>query len=100
MLTPQDVADKLGVTIWAVYTRIRRGQIGAVNLNEGNLRERSRFLIPKSEVQTTAKPRYAKVTNEQRTLIRQMLDSSDYSLRRIAQQIGVTYAAVRKVAQE
>lgn len=96
-ITPEEAADRLGLTVWAIYCRIRRGQIKAINVFEGEDRERPLFLIHVSELDDTPKPRYAKVTTEQREQI-QLLLKEGVSFRRISRMTGVTYAAVRKIA--
>jgi len=59
-VTAEQAAKIIGISVWGIYTAIRRGGIVAKNLHEGvKLRERPRFIVHIDEV-TKYKKRYSK----------------------------------------
>lgn len=61
MLTPTEAAAALGLTTWAVYDRIQRGQLLAINICAGiPSRKRPRYVIPRDALRHTPKPRYSR----------------------------------------
>lgn len=97
MVSPQQAALVLGISVWAIYSRIKKGQLYAINLCEDiPSRSRPRYAIPMPELLSAPQSRYNKPSAEQLHQIDYLLEHSTHSMRAIGRMAGVTPHVVRK----